>query len=90
MPTLAKFRKFNGKNISYVFTALLVVLLIAIPVRSVEVKPYFDTYSTIIWKPIKQKNNVATHPGDELKVSFGYVIPAKADNVYIRMYIWEI
>ena len=85
--SLTQFRKFNSKNVSCGFATLLIILLIAVPVGSVEIKPYFDTYSTIIWKPVKQKNKVAILPGDELRISFGYVIPAKADNVYIEMFV---
>jgi len=84
---LTQLRKFNDKNLSCVFSALLIILLIAVPVSSEEIKPYFDTYSTIIWKPVKQKNKVAILLGDELRISFGYVIPAKADDVYIKMFV---
>gem|GEM_PF-2374159 len=87
MPQLIQFRKFNGKNVLRVFAALLIVLLIAVPVSSVEIKPFLDTSSTILWKPAKQKSELAILPGDELKISFGYGIPAKADNVYIRMFV---
>lgn len=87
LPPLIQFRKFNGKNVLCVFAALLIAFLIAVPASSVEFKPFLDTSSTILWKPAKQKEKVAILPGDELKISFGYSIPAKTDNVYIRMFV---
>lgn len=84
---LKQLLKLNGKNVLRVFAALLIAFLIAVPVSSVEIKPFLDTSSTILWKPVKQKEKVAILPSDELKISFSYGIPAKADNVYIRMFV---
>lgn len=66
---------------------MLIVFLIATPASSVEIKPFLDTSSTILWKPVKQKNKLAILLSDELRISFGYSIPAKANNVYIRMFV---
>ena len=83
--SLMRLQKLGTKKLLYVFFALLVVYITAVPVDSVVIRPGFDAGTVIQWRPVELKNKFAILPGDKLEISFGYYIPAKADNVLIKM-----
>lgn len=85
--SLMRLQKLGTKKLLYVFFALLVVYITAVPVDSVVIRPGFDAGTVIQWRPVELKNKFAILPGDKLEISFGYYIPAKADNVLIKMSI---